>query len=272
MKLAFLMATRGNPKRAAAVIECAKSVASGKHEIQYVVGCDNDDLETIAYFQSHYPELTLSVGDRPAGLGEVWNRCAAVTPADYYCMFSDDVFIGRADWDDYIGVLSMPVLAWNDPANPGQCTQPIVSHRWLELTGKLCDGRFPFWFDDTCVDEIYSFVTGCHVAIPNDLAVIANKGKTKNLRELVFWWEFYAATRAERLSLAAEIRAKLGVDLPQDLIAEVVRMWEQRDKMGLAMARQLELELSSEGSKDPSPQYLAARAYAQNYMDTLKAA
>ena len=37
-------------------------------------------------------------------------------------------------------------------------------------------------------------------------------------------------------------------------------------------AKRIELSLSAESQKNPSPQYLAARAFAQNYMDTLKAA
>ncbi len=161
MKLAFLMVTRGNPKRAAAVIENAKSLASGKHEIQYVVGCDNDDQATNSYFHMNYgKEVELSIANRPTGVGAVWNRCIALAPADYYCPFPDDTFIGMANWDDYIAVLNRPVLAWNDGANPGQCTLPVVSHSWLGLIGKLYDERFPFWFYDTCVEETYTFVFG----------------------------------------------------------------------------------------------------------------
>ncbi len=163
-------------------------------------------------------------------------------------------------------------MAWNDGANPGQCTLPVVSHSWLGLIGKLYDERFPFWFYDTCVEETYTFVFGKRVYIPPDLTLISQKGKTRSLRELGFWWDFYVATRTERLALAASIRQQLGSKLSDGALAAVLEAWGRRDEIGRATAQRIELELSAEGSKQPSPQYLAARAYAQNYMDTLEAA
>ncbi len=273
MKLAFLMVTRGNPKRAAAVIECAKSLASGRHEIEYIVGCDNDDTATLAYFSENYPELIISPGPRPTGVGAVWNRCIQMAPsADIYCPFPDDVFIGLSKWDDYIVSLNRAVLAWNDVSNPGHCTLPIVTRGWLDLVGRLYDERFPFWFYDTCVGEIHSFVTGWHVFIPNDLTLISQKGRTQNLRELTFWWDLYVATRQERLALAATVRNKIGLRMSAETLSRTIEGWEARDKIGRASAARIEAQLSAEGQRPPSAEYLAARAYAQNYMDTLKAA
>lgn len=274
MKFAFLMVTRGNPKRAAAVIENAKALASGRHEIQYIVGCDNDDPATGSYFHQNYDkDITLSIANRPTGVGAVWNRCAALCPqADIYCPFPDDVFIGLSKWDDYIVSLNRPVLAWNDISNPGHCTLPIVTREWLDLVGPLYDERFPFWFYDTCVGEVYSFVTGFHVFIPVDLSLISQKGRTQNLRELTFWWDLYVAIRPERLALAARIREKLGLKLSASILSNVVAGWERRDEIGRGSAAKIEAQLSMEGQRAPSAEYLTARASAQNYMDTLKAA
>jgi hypothetical protein len=268
------MVTRGNPKRAAAVIENAKALASGRHEINYIIGCDDDDPDTASYFYQNYSskEITLSIANRPTGVGAVWNRCAALCKADIYCPFPDDVFIGMPKWDDYIVSLNRPLLAWNDLSNPGHCTLPIVTQEWLDLVGPLYDERFPFWFYDTCVAEIYSFVTGYHVFIPSDLTLISQKGRTQNLRELLFWWDLYVATRRERLALAARIRDKLGLKLSADHLSKTVEAWQRRDEIGRASAARIQGQLSAEGQKPPSAEYLAARANAQNYMDTLKAA
>lgn len=288
MKIAFMVVTRGNPKKAAAVIEVAQSLASGKHEIKYIVGCDNDDPQTHSYFYQNMPDVELSIGERPIGLGAVWNRLCELARvdrgrffsvnADIYCPFPDDVFISLPDWDDYI-VRSMEkidhpklrVLAWNDLCNPGQCTLPIVSRAWLDMTGKLYDDRFPFWFYDTAVDELYSFITGYRIPIPKLLTFVSKKGLTQSLRELHFWWDFYAATRKERLQRADHIREELGITLPPDRTAKWLEAWEKRDALGRNSAAEIESELSAEGRKPPSAQYLKARDMAAEYLNINKA-
>lgn len=266
MKFAFLMVTRGNPKRAAAVIECAKALASGKHEIEYIVGCDNDDAETHSVLH-RYGDLRLSIANRPTGVGAVWNRCAAEVKAGIYCPFPDDVFISAPDWDEIIASAERPILAWNDLTNLGQCTLPIVSRAWLDLVGRLYDDRFPYWFYDTCVDEVHSFVTGQRIPIPKALTFVSKKGTTQNLRELPFWWGFYVATRQERLKLAADIRATLGIRLDPELLSRVLEMWERRDVIGLSTAQSIEEGLSAEGQRPPSQQYLKARQDAAAYLE-----
>lgn len=270
MKLAFMMVTRGNPKRAAAIMECAQSLSSGRHEIQFIVGCDNDDPETSSYFHKHY-KTRVSVADRPTGVGAVWNRCASLIDADYYCPFPDDVWPILPDWDDLIASTLAPAtpqlaaLAWNDQTNHGQCTLPIVSREWIALTGKFYDERFPFWFYDTCIDELYSFITGQRIVIPDELALVSKKGLTQNLRELPFWWDLYVATRDERLNQASDIRKQLGIELPTQRLDRIVEMWERRDEIGRATAAAIEKTLSAE-RRAPSPQYLQAREHAAAYL------
>ncbi len=263
MKLALLMVTRGNPKRAAAVIECAKALSSGKHEIDVVVGVDNDDFKTHSVLHQ-YGGLKLSFGDRPTGVGAVWNRIASEVKADFYCPFPDDVFISRPDWDDLIVSSGFHVLAWNDLTNFGQCTLPIVNREWFELAG-LYDPRFPFWFYDTCVDELHTFITGQRIPIPKALTLVSKKGTTQSLRELPFWWDFYVATRKDRLTKAAEIRQKLGIELDPDLITAALQMWERRDVIGRNTAKEIEAEFST--GKPPSEQYLKARSEAAAYLE-----
>ena len=265
MKFAFLLVTRGNPQRAAAVIEVAKSLASGKHEIEYVIGVDNDDSKTHSWLH-RCCDARLSLGNRPTGVGSVWNRLAAEIKADFYCPFPDDVFIALPDWDQYIiDQFENGILAWNDLTNYGQCTLPIVKSDWLGYLGKLYDERFPYWFYDTCLDEIYTFVYGKRIKIPEHLVIVSKKGLTQNLRELSFWWDFYVATRKERVSLAAEIRKQLG--LPEPQIDEIVRAWELRDERGRSVIPRLEMDLTAEGSKPPSVQYLKARQDAAAYLE-----
>lgn len=288
MRIAFLVATRGNPARAAAVIESAKALASGKHDIAYILGYDADDNATEDYEFS--PDIIHSRAPRPPGVGAVWNRCAAVAMAhknkpDVLVPFVDDGFVATPGWDEIIALsvaeFPMPelaVLAWNDLANPDQCSLPIITREWYDLAG-LYDDRFPFWFYDSCVAETWSFVVGGQVPIMQQLVLAQMKGITRRMRDLAMWWDFYVQTRPERLKLAAEIRAKVNYKLTPEALAAVLRSWIKRDAEGRAGIEPTERNLAEKAP--PTPEYVQAREAAQRYLadnspqplgDTVKAA
>lgn len=269
MKIAAVMATRGNPQRAAAVIECAKALSSGKHEIEWIVGYDFEDAHTWKYFQQNRISVALSGGQAPLGVGGVWNRCAALSNADIIAPFPDDSFPGLPDWDATIcehlpDPNKIGVIAWNDTANPDQCTLPVITRRWYELCG-LYDDRFPFWFYDTCVAETWSFVTGRPVGIPKNLLLAAKKGKTKSMRDLAFWWGFYVHTRQERIVRAAEIRTQLGIEMAPDLLRIILENWEHRDATAAKHFNAMERSMSA-ATGAPPERYLRAKASAEAQM------
>jgi len=279
MKIAFMVATRGNPRRALAVIECAKALASGRHTIEFSVGIDGDDVQSNYFFRRNMPALPLSIGNRPPGVGAVWNRLVAAAPgADVYCPFPDDCFIGTPDWDETIAMVlehgfpdrRLGVIAWNDLANPGQCTLPIVTREWLELTGPLYDERFPFWFYDTCVDELVSFIAGRPAPVIPTLVLAAKKGLTQRMRELDFWWDLYVATRYDRLHLASRIRRELGIELPPGHLVRVLMGWRARDIEGRRALPDVEAALAAHRDQRPSAEYITARAAAEAYMATAR--
>lgn len=270
MKIAFMVATRGVPKRAAAVIEGARSLESSKHEVVYVVGCDADDVATQEYFRAQYPDVLLTVDERPPGVGAVWNRCAALVPADVYVPFVDDGFVATPHWDEIIELVlsayptrDVGVFAWHDLANPGQCSLPIITKEWLGLCG-LYDDRFPFWFYDSCVAEVWSFVTGKTVPIIPNLVLAQNKGITRRMRDLAMWWELFIATRRERLETAARIRARLGIEIDPIALSRVIMAWRARDIEGQSTIAETERNLAEVAA--PTPEYLKARAAAQAYL------
>lgn len=280
MKIAFCLVTRGNPKRAAAVIECARSLQGDTNEIEYLVGVDADDTDSYNYFRQNYPGIVLSVDKRPKGVGVVWNRLIQRAEADIYCPFPDDSFVGCPFWDDVIvdtfkkryakAPKECHVLGWNDLANPNQCTLPIVSREWVEMTGKLYDERFPFWFYDTAVTETFSFVMGQPVPCHPGLILAARKGVTQRMRDLEFWWRFFIHTRQERLENAKEYRARLGIELHDGMLDDCIKSWERRDRYGMAEID--EFEAIAGERKPPTPEYLQAKADAESLMNMEKAA
>lgn len=269
MKIACVMATRGNPRRAAAVIECANALSSGKHEIEWIICCDKDDAETINWHGLVCSGFRISLGAAPIGVGSVWNRGAALTDADIIAPFPDDSFPGLPDWDATICEhlpfkKQIGVIAWNDTANPNQCTLPVITRTWYEMCG-LYDDRFPFWFYDTCVAELWSFVHGRPVTIPKNLLLAAKKGKTKSMRELAFWWGFYVYTRKERLAKAEQVRKQLGIEMAQDLLRHILENWEFRDAQAAKHFEAMERDMSA-AEGEPPERYLKAKAAAQEIM------
>lgn len=276
MKIGLVIGTRGNPRRAAAVVETARALSSGKHALDIVVSCDNDDPATIYHFTDH-PSVRLDVGPRPAGVAQVWNRCIprmSFDGVEIVIALADDGFIATPLWDECIAMLAsegrfprdLLAFALHDTANPGQPTVLGGSMEWIDhIGGKMIDDRFPFWFADTAYGETWSFVTGEYLPIL-PITVASKPGRPNpRLRDMGFWWDFYAATRGERILIAEQIRRDLGMTLPPGRLRAVIDSWEARDRLGRPGAIQIASELPT---REPDAAYLAAYQAARQYMRT----
>lgn len=273
MRFALVIVTRGNPQRAAAVLELARYLSSGSHEVEYIVSCDDDDPADTAGFFNRCTGVTVSCAARPPGVPECFNRVIRSIDADAYLGLTDDGFPLAQDWDvlsaEFIdGAFpsrSLAAFAWNDAANPGQATILMASREWIDLCGgEFMDPRFPFWFSDTAMSETWSFVTGRPIPINPALSVFSRAGEfNPRLRDIGFWWNFYVATRRERLALAADIRKKLGIELPQVVLDRTVEMWRKRDATGLKNAEEIAANLAP---RPVDETYLRAKQSAETYM------
>lgn len=269
MKFACIMVTRGRPKTAFAALEIAKSLSSGKHELEFVICADDDDLETQEYFKGH----RLSVAKAPIGLGELWNRGAALIPdADVFCPLVDDSFIAYPDWDELIvqTLERQPkhakLIGWNDTANRGLMTLPIVGAEWYKAAG-LYKGYFPYWFYDTWVAEVYSFVTGELPILPKELLLVAKKGVTQGMRDLGFWWDFYSALRPERLAEAERLRSHYNISIAPMNLDSAVKYWETRDQSFKPIIYRMEADMA--GLQTSSERYQAAKSAAEQKLQEL---
>lgn len=238
-------------------------MASDRHEIEFIAACDSDDQPTELWLRRNYGDgVRLSIADRPLGLGALFNRVE--TDADIVMCMGDDGYPATPFWNEIIAryvdgsPAGHPVaFAWHDLANPGQPTIICASPRWRDLTHPMLDERFPFWWADTAAAEVYAFVTGQHMPVLP--IVMANRPRlNKGLRDMDFWWDFYVATRAERLAKAGEIRRTLGLPAPDDLQG-IIRLFEERDERGRAAQ-------FPASTTPPSSRYLVAKANAQAWM------
>jgi hypothetical protein len=282
MKFKVIINTFKRPLRAIAVAETLRAMKSGKHDVQFTIAYDQEDLNTGLFFQDldwldDHEDIGFDCQPRPDSLQDVWNRNLH-GDADFFLPMPDDGFCAAPSWDEAIVKMAakypdprMVVMAWNDQANPGQLTVPIVSNGWLQLLGDtpLMDPRFPFWFSDTAIAETWSFITGAGVPIPDYLLLAGQPGEPNPImRDVDLWWDLYAATRVERLELAEKIARKVGIETGIDDIQNVVSQWCQRDEDGRREAHKIVDQLVKTGKQKPeTPQYLRAKAAAVAYLE-----
>jgi len=84
----------------------------------------------------------------------------------------------------------------------------ILSAEWLAVTGRFSTGYFPFWFEDTWLDQIGQII-GRREQLPIKLGLIGGKGKTSRMRNVAFWTGFYNHTLDERIHTAKELLQKI---------------------------------------------------------------
>jgi hypothetical protein len=139
----------------------------------------------------------------------------------------------------------------------------LLVEREPSIGGKMIDDRFPFWFADTAYAETWSFVTGEYLPIL-PITVASKPGRfNPRLRDMGFWWDFYVATRGERVLRAEQIRRDLGITLPPGRLRAILDGWEARDKLGRPGAIEIAKALPE---REPDAVYLSAYRAARHYM------
>ena len=274
-KIAAIVATRGRPRRAAAVIECARNMTSGQHDVAFIAALDADDRASVDFF-SAYEGVISCVQPRPKGVGDCWNIAASEHEADIYAPLTDDAWVVTPGWDALmVNALSseplceaLGLIGWTDLDNPHQVTLYGMASKWLAMNdGVIFDARFPFWFGDTAVNEVAIFATGQGLPQLDRLRFVSRPGNINpRLRDMDVWWSLFAATRHERIATGKCVRHQMGLAaLSTEAIAELVRVCEQRDKGGRLEAPAIQASI-----KHPAPateEYLAAKADALAYIE-----
>jgi len=274
MRIAALIATRGKPQQVVGLIESMRTLATGEHELEFLVACDDDDVRTWEYLcgDLRKPYVRLDVAPRPVSPSECWNRLAKLTDAEALITLPDDGIIATPNWDHCINWAwrnhdwkhpDLKIGGLRDAANPGQPTLFVMGKRWIELVGHVFDARYPAWFSDTAIAETYSFITGQGLPmLPIDFA---SKGGQWNprLRRMALWWTHFGMTRIERLDTARVIRKTLDLPEPSNL-QELINLWKKRDVEGLPASEEIVRQIQNPAPLDD--RYLAAEAAAIAYV------
>lgn len=272
MILTIGVPSRGRPLELAASIMSLHRTTSQAHDVRYVVAYDDDDYATDEIAEDLINlglPIIRSRGPRPLGLGELHNRMARFTPADgTFMLWSDRIVPITQHWDHQIAVASMQFpqrVLWMDSIHLAGAGQFILPPLWRAAQGDPCPGVYPFWLEDTVVEEMDAFVHGYPRMAVDARCAGPRSQKTTRMRDLKFWVMHYMAHRPKRIEQAREIAAKLGVVFPDP--KPIVAHFEQRDAGYLSRVPML-----IEQYGDPAPPdetYLRAKRNAERVLEAM---
>lgn len=279
MHIAVIVATRNRPQRAGGVIECARNLLSGRHEVKFIVALDADDTRSVEYF-SAFVGVTPYVQPRPIGVGDCWNRAAYVHPADIYIALTDDFWMSAPGWDAFLvnalakgvdgNMLSaqLGIVSFFDPAQPTIAALFGMTAKWVELNGFIFDPRFPFWWGDSALVETALFASGSGMPGTSSLSFASMPGNVNpRLRDMELWWSLFAATRHERVETGRKVARAAGLpEIDDYAMAALIQQCEERDAAGLSNIPAV--MASIERPAPPDAEYMAAKAAAKEYLNS----
>lgn len=273
MKVAVCIASRGRPELLGrAVSEILEKAELPETEI--IVALDDDDNADYGGDWRENPKIKISIAPREDSLGAKYNRAKELSCADVYVMWSDDVTIITPGWDrnlisaaelfpDGMGVIYFGKI-------PGTLQPGIaVTAKFIERMGFFCTPYFPFWWHDTWIDEV-ARLSGRIVTAPVDIAPLQDlPGKSRGVRDIAFWGQFFDALRPQRVEVARKIITD-GQDPPfrkvqlAELIAPMSKMLLERNSKcsNPESAKELEKFWSFDAPADERYLRIKARAEA----------
>ena len=265
MKIDVIIPSRGHPTRLMAVLTCFDQLATGQHEVTYRIVCDMDDPLTCKAAESLKLRTAIHIGT--GNLQTRMNEAAREGEAHIVTTAADDVFPLAQDWDGILAIgieQNLPAFSWQEVKDPTNHTNLVFSHKWLGAVGRMLPEYFPFWFGDTWVAEVFEMAFTRSMPIIKNLPWGGKRGKTLGMRDLAFWFDFFAATRVERI---AEARAvcfawNIPFEMPEAMAADMQR----RDAEQLARVPQYE-EWFGADQGDPTEQYVKMKAAADQWLE-----
>ena len=208
------MFSRHRPAGLLSVLTALDALASGTHEITYPLIVDDDDAlmrETINYWRQHdmMPAGVFPiVGKRDRTLNARMNEACAAFPAEAYFFGPDDGYPLTQHWDAIFKAAvdqGLPAWCWVEKNAAGDATFICLSEKWRSALGRAFPEYFPYWFADTWIAEVHLLAFAKPIALINQLAMGGKRGKTQGMRELSFWFKFFAHTRDERIAEAEKL-------------------------------------------------------------------
>lgn len=271
MKITVCIASRGRTAALIGVVMAAHRLKSGDHQVDFVLGLDDDDpdLETVRSVLEGSAPVSYSIGPAPVTRGEVENRMmrqAYAQGAEAVTLLTDRTFVISTLWDEVLArghkVKPNRVLWWSSPEDPG-CVMPIVPRLYMEAIDCEWDQCIhPFWWSDTYQQEIDLMLHGLP-SLKVNAFYSGTRSFTQNGRDFPFWLEVFRATRPRRRRQALEIAHRLKIVMPDQ--GPVERYFAKYDE---TLAKRCEEFQASFGdTRDPTERYVVAKNRAMALLD-----
>lgn len=272
MKITVPLFSRNRPASMLAVLTSMDALATGQNEICYPLIIDDDDTRTVVAVEAwDLPKNTYPlIGKRDRVLNARMNDTAEQFPADAYFFCPDDGFPLEQHWDRIFmaaHVQGLCAWCWQEKNDPGNPTFICVSHKWIEALGRVFPEYFPYWFADTWVAEVHLLCFGRPIPIVNQLGMGGKRGTTQGMRDLGFWFRFFAHTRGERIEEAKKLARAHGFTMHVHERAHFIEQLEANDLLQLKAVAHYETMFNANAAP-PSQTYIEAKARAEEMMDT----
>lgn len=270
MEITLGLPSRNRPAGLLSVITALHNLASGENDVNYVVIIDRDDyvtIEQVEHWQKSgfFPDRTfIKCDQRQKTVNARFNKAISEHPADLYGQLCDDAFPLTQHWDKiFENCRKLPAFAWMEQNDPMNVTYPVVSDRWIQSIGRFYPEYFPFWFADTWVAEVYMLAFGHPISVFKQLGMGGKRGHTQGMRDLAFWFGFFAETRGERIDEAKRLAEIYGSDLPDH--GKILEAMQAGDRY--QMSRVSLYEAAFDANKgEPSEMYLLAKDAAEQHL------
>jgi hypothetical protein len=196
MDIVVIIPTRNRVKGLSIILSSLQMLESGKHQVRYAIGCDEDDAVTLEYaavLQKQSPErIAVRIGPRPTTLGGLVNEMAEYMRADIYTSLCDDTLCVTPFWDDVLAQAAEKtphgVFFWQN-AFPQMCHWAAVTEKWRAAAGGISTSHYPYWFDDLCLEALWIMATDAD-PIYLECRLADKPVNTMRMRELKFWRTF----------------------------------------------------------------------------------
>lgn len=264
MKITAIMPSRNRPLGMLGVISAYQALSTGNHDITYVVILDKDDTDSINQTDL-FDKVNVMIGERDRTVNARFNEACKKFPGDVYIQLCDDAYPLAFHWDAMVYALKdIPAYSWQEKNDPTNATYIAMSHKWYSAIGRFYPEYFPYWFADTWIAEVFALAFAKPIGVVNQLQVGGKRGKTHSMRDVKFWFDFFAATRVERVKEAELLARAYGFTLNMKDRQDQIKQMLEGD---LYQQTQVERYEAMFGSKEPpSALYVACKEIAENHI------
>lgn len=281
--IAVIIPSRNRPDQLMETVQELYKLSTGEDRIVYYIIYDQDDISTekvveklklqINALENHPNHLLIDVkGSNDVLVTKRINQLVRDIPLkDYYVSLCDDMIPITSCWN-YILTEEMEcnlLGSWTEEGDPHNFTYPIFSKGWVECFNRLYPEYFPFWYSDSWCKEVHDLAFGVerNYLISDKLILKGNRGKTNQLRDVKFWFEFFSFTRNIRIEEADQLQNFLGGLYPKDRRPLLYSM-KERDEAQLLNVNRYEERFGD--NSEPSKAYLEAKKVAEELLDNIE--